>query len=348
VEDNGYNHGCNVLHELVEPWSNTGRVVVADSYFASDQSAIRLFQIGLRFTGVIKTATTRYPIVYLGRKELPAGKGDRYGVVTCDETSGCQLLAFVWTDRDRRYFISTCSSLASGNIITQTRWKQIDRTPNAAPERRELTVLQPKAAEQYYSACSQIDRHNRSRQSTLMIEKKVRVMTLDKRLNTTVFAMVGPVDAWFLYRGIRQGSKGLVNDERHFYELLLEQLIDNKLDCNCTATRGKRRTNAEMLLQEQQNVDSVPSHLQLVSVTPTKRFKKSNPNHRLQGRCIVCDKPATAVCRVCQRDDPLGKHQFWICDKAGKCCMGKHIMAAHPDMVIDTHDRKPMNWNHVV
>ena len=134
-EANGYNHGCNVLHELVEPWANSGRIVVGDSYFASVQAAIRLFRIGLRFIGVVKTATTGYPMVYLGRVLLPDGKGDRHGVVTLDEESGCQLLAFVWSDRDRRHFISTCSSLASGNVIERTRWKQVDTTPNANPER---------------------------------------------------------------------------------------------------------------------------------------------------------------------------------------------------------------------
>jgi len=190
-----------------------------------------------------------------------------------------------------------------------------------------------------------------------MMEKKVRCNTFEKRLNTTLFAMVGPVDAWFLYRGIRSttlgryGSNVFYVDERHFYERLIEQLIDNRFNASQATTRAKakRRTDAEILLQEQEAcLDSIPSHLQLVSVTPTKRFKAKNPKHRLQGRCLVCDKPATTVCRVCQRDDPYGTHQFWICDKPGKACMGKHIMANHPDMVIKTEDKAPINWNHVV
>jgi len=334
-----------VLHELVEPWANAARTVVGDSYFASTQSALRLFSIGLRFIGVIKTATTGCPMVCLGRVQLPEGKGDRHGLITVDEDSGCQLLAFVWCDRDRRYFISTCSSLASGTVIQRTRWRQIDLAPNADPERADLVVTQPKAAETYYSACSQIDRHNRSRQSTLMIEKKVRVTSFDKRLNSTLFAMAGPVDAWFLFRGIRRGNKNRVIEERHFYESLLEQLIDNNLDRSKASTRTKkRRTDAELLLQQEAaNHGSVPSHLQLVGVTPTKRYKKGKP-HRLQGRCLVCNKPATTVCRECQRDDPLGKHQHWICDKKGKKCMGDHIMAHHPDMIMDA-DKKPIQWN---
>jgi len=330
VEENGYNHGCNVLHDLVEPWANTGRCVVGDSYFASVQAALRLFVIGLRFIGVIKTATTGYPMAYLGRVVLPDGKGDKHGLITRDEDTGCQLLAFVWSDRDRRYFISTCSSLADGTTIERTRWRQIDMAPNAEPVRKDLTVPQPRACEQCYSACSNIDQHNRCRQSGLMIEKKVRVITFDKRLNTTVFAMAGPVDAWFLFKGIRRGAKGPYSDERHFYEMLIEELIDNTLDQTQATTRGrgKRRTDVEILLQEQ-DPNSIPSHQQLIGVTPTKRYKK-NKSHRLQGRCLVCDRPATTVCRECQRHDPLARHQFWICDKPGKACMGKHILACHP------------------
>ncbi len=343
VESNGYNHGCNVLHELVEPWANTGRCVVGDSYFASVQAALRLFTIGLRFIGVIKTATTGYPMTYLGRVLLPEGKGDRHGVVTVDEATGCQLLAFVWCDRDRRYFISTCSSLANGTTIERTRWRQIDTSPNADPERKLIEVPQPKCCESYYSACSNIDRHNRSRQSNLMIEKKVRVTVFDKRINTSLFGMMA-VDAWFLFSGIRRGDRIQYANERVFYECLIEQLIDNKLDAAQASTRGsknKRRSDAEALLNEHQFPDSIPSHLQLISVTPTKRYKKGKTNHRLQGRCLVCNKPATTVCRLCQRDDPLGKTQFWICDKAGKRCMGKHIMACHPGMHSDPTEMKP-------
>ena len=220
-------------------------------------------------------------------------------------------------------------SLARGNTISRIRWRQVDATANADPERKDIIVPQPKAAEKYYSACSHIDRHNRSRQSNLMLEKKVKVSTFDKRINLTLFAMAGPVDAWFLYKGIRAGTKGLYCDERHFYELLIEQLIDNTLDASQCKTRGgKRRTDVELLLQEH-DPNCIPSHMQLIEVTPTKRYKK-NKNHRLQGRCLVCEKPSTTVCRECQRDDPLARHQHWICDKPGKKCMGSHILACHP------------------
>lgn len=57
------NHGTKVMKELVMPWAKTNRLVVADSYFASVQAAEELFKVGLRFTGVVKTATKRFPVL---------------------------------------------------------------------------------------------------------------------------------------------------------------------------------------------------------------------------------------------------------------------------------------------
>jgi len=326
-----------VLADLIEPWLNTGRTAVADSHFASTQSAVHLCQLGFRFIGIVKTATKGYPMQHLGRVVLPGNRGDRRGLVSVDRQTGCQLLAFVWCDRDRRYFISTCSSLADGSIINRFRWRQVDQTDNANPNRVNLTIPQPKAAEIYYSGCSSIDRHNRSRQSGLNLEKKVKVLQWNKRINTSIFAMVGPVDAWYLWRGITEGrsNAGVTHyiNERVFFECLIEQLIDNDYDSSSPSTRHKRSTDAEMLLQLQADPLSIPSTSQLIGVTPTKRFKAANTNHRLQGRCLVCRGVATTVCRDCQQDGPFSKHQHWICDKPGKVCMDKHTLACHPTMV---------------
>ena len=81
--------------------------------------------MGLRFIGVVKTATREFPQQYLSTVELPA-KGDYKGVLNIDPTNGYTLLAFVWVDRERRYFISNCCSLAQGSPYTRIRWRQVD------------------------------------------------------------------------------------------------------------------------------------------------------------------------------------------------------------------------------
>ena len=59
TEDDGNNHGTNVLKFLVEPWVRTDRCVCADSYFTSVNAVTVLRMMGLRFIGVVKTATKK-------------------------------------------------------------------------------------------------------------------------------------------------------------------------------------------------------------------------------------------------------------------------------------------------
>ena len=61
---------------------------------------------------------------YLSTLELEE-RGDMSGLVTKDENGAPNLLAFVWMDRDRRYFIASASSLTAGKPYTQYRWHQI-------------------------------------------------------------------------------------------------------------------------------------------------------------------------------------------------------------------------------
>ena len=44
-------HGVNVLKELISPWSGYGRLVCADSFFASYKEAKVIEQDGLKFIG---------------------------------------------------------------------------------------------------------------------------------------------------------------------------------------------------------------------------------------------------------------------------------------------------------
>ncbi len=55
------NHGTKVLAHLVMPWACTMHTVCTDSHFASVQAAKHLFHLGLRFIGIVKTATHGFP-----------------------------------------------------------------------------------------------------------------------------------------------------------------------------------------------------------------------------------------------------------------------------------------------
>ena len=113
TDDDGNNHGTNVLKFLVEPWVRTDRCVCEDSYFASVNAVTVMRMIGLRFIGVVKTATKKFPMSYLSNLEL-VQRGDYKGLVARGTDGQPTMLSFVWMDWDRRYFGSSMSSLDSG------------------------------------------------------------------------------------------------------------------------------------------------------------------------------------------------------------------------------------------
>jgi Transposase IS4 len=106
----GLLHGTKILKYLILPWQFSDRMVCADSYFASVGAAEEFRRMRMRFIGVVKTATKQYPMAYLSNIELHE-RSDRRWVVARDPDGTPRLLAFVWMDRNRRYFIASGSSL---------------------------------------------------------------------------------------------------------------------------------------------------------------------------------------------------------------------------------------------
>lgn len=98
-------HGTTVLKRLVAPWAGTQRIICADSYFASVATAQQLLTMGLRFVGVVKTATRGYPMGALSAIPLQSrGQHVSFSLVNADNVK--DLMAVLWVDRERRYFIA--------------------------------------------------------------------------------------------------------------------------------------------------------------------------------------------------------------------------------------------------
>jgi hypothetical protein len=69
------------------------------------------------------------------------------GLVSLDAQGHPSLSVFVWMDRNRRYFIASCSSLTPGVPYCRRRWRQLaDVASNELPEQVMLDVPQPEAA----------------------------------------------------------------------------------------------------------------------------------------------------------------------------------------------------------
>ena len=327
----GMLHGTKVLLYLVKPWLHTNRTAVGDSYFASVGAAYTLDENGMGFIGVVKTATKKFPMAYLSNLEMQQ-RGERHGLITRGAEGDATLMAFVWMDRDRRYFIASSSSFADGLPHVRQRWRQVDTTLNADAERIELTVPQPKACEIYYRACGKIDGHNRHRQATLMLETKLPTQDWSKRVNMSLFAMT-VVDSWLTFSACTDATE----TQKEYYSLLAEELIDNTYD----AAAGPRRN----LLT--QNLDNESATLNAETgmprggvnshITPTKNRRRVNgevSTYLKQGRCTECRMKTTMCYSDCVDEIQIGSENAprssWICStKEGKMCYANHMRSLH-------------------
>ena len=78
--------------------------------------------MGLRFIGVVKTATRNYPMAHLKNKEF-SKRGQWCSTVRKDSDGKPDLMAVVWVDRERRYFVANTSSTLEGAPYSRTRWR---------------------------------------------------------------------------------------------------------------------------------------------------------------------------------------------------------------------------------
>ena len=332
--EDGLNHGTAVLKLLVFPWVQMDCCICADSYFASVNAVEEMTQMGLQFIGVVKTATKKFPMTYLSNLEL-SNRGDFRGLVARGADGHPEMIAFVWMDQDRQYFISNASSLLLGDPYVRKWWRQVNPEENAEPEQVELTIPQPKAAQIYYSTCGKIDNHNQCRQDTLNLEKKLKTHSWHMRVNLSILAMV-IVDTWLVYSKCTK----LDDCQTDFYIKLSEELIDNNYE---EVARRRRRIREE---EHGSDNDSVNDDLPVLSrtghvragvhihLTPTKRMRKKKDGSvmtdRLQGRCMICQKKTTYLCSECiDVDNECGKTP-WLCHtKHGQECFACHYDFVH-------------------
>ena len=275
---------------------------------------------GTRFIGVVKTATRNYPMSYLQSVELNQrgnGKGlISFGVLSGDPT----MLAFVWMDRQRRYFIATASSLGAGTPYTRWCWRQVDPIDtNADPTNLQLLVPQPRATELYYSACGIIDRHSRARQDTLRLEAKLETHVWSWCVNMTILGII-VVDTWLVYSQCTETQMC----QKDFYTQLAEDLIENTYDMvhygvrrNGAGEHQEGQLRSSPTLFERQSGD--PRAGCFAHLTPTKKEESAWGGYFILLPSRVCKKGKTTfVCSVCRDENP--DNEVWLCcsHKEGK------------------------------
>jgi hypothetical protein len=243
------------------------------------------------------------------------------------------MMAFVWMDRERRYFIANTSSLEAGTQYAKTRWRQIAPVEsNEDPVRVERTIPQPKAAELFYSvAASSIDRHNRSRQDNLQLERKLGTHDWSTRVNFSILGM-HIVDTWLAWKGLSLCKDGEVEDV--FSEYLAEELIDNEYDSFIRTRIRQRRPGDDSVSASPDAIghDGSPKSGMGVYLTPTKKRRKSNggmTKYSAQRHCKVCHLKTTYECNGCRELGTNAKAVFLCHSRTGRDCFAKHTTTHH-------------------
>jgi hypothetical protein len=252
------------------------------------------------------------------------------------------MLAFVWVDRDRRYFISNCSSLEEGEPHIRFRWRQGEDT-TSDPERLQLSIPTPKVCNIYYNACGAIDQSNRHRQDNLQLERKVETKNWATRVGITILGMC-IVDTWLVYK-LATNTSELQAD---FYARLAEELIDNTYDEG--RPRRHSPTEAPQALYDLSGTGigraGLGAHL-----TPTKRKRTCKDGTIMQkqlrqGWCIVCASKykgrgmgngfkTSYLCSLCN-DEAIHtagagiESKAWLChSRTMRNCFAEHMASAH-------------------
>jgi len=136
----------------------------------------------LRFIGPIKTATKDYCSEQLNKYTLPK-RGDFRSVYSIDDDKKIDMFAIVWRDSTQMNFISNTSSCYRGHDCNRERTQQVDRTPNAPPEKVYQEIPQLEASAKYYKGNSVIDEHNKTRCDDIMLERKLHTKSWDVKVN---------------------------------------------------------------------------------------------------------------------------------------------------------------------
>jgi hypothetical protein len=214
-------------------------------------------------------------------------------------------------DHDRRYFIASGSSLSDGTPITRSRWRQIGDKPVADPSRIELTIVQPKAAEVYYSACAKIDQHNHDCQDTLMLEGKLLTNDWSTWVNLSILAVI-LVDSLRVYSKMTFPAEfaGFKEIQKDFYGHLAAESIEN----NCDQVRGRIRQHDAGSSEGSYDSSLIdtrtgePRSRIYAHLSPTKCRRKNKwgmeTANIFQGRCAVCRAKTIHQCSVCIDSQP--------------------------------------------
>ena len=322
-----YGSGTALLLRLCEPYAASGRVVVADSAFASVKSACALkTHLGLYFHGLVKTAHRMFPKAWLN--QVPITERGGHAVVT-SKIFNVDLRAVTWNDgkRDkktgeimRKNIVASCGTTLPGRGHKKRRWTLDD---NQHATFVPKTIPRPQIVEEYFEGAQKIDVHNHMRQGRAGVALEMRpTQSWTCRFHQT-FVGICEVDAFLAYRRFSPGKNTVSHSA--FLQRLTQQLLDNTIGCahGAPVLRPRRPDCDEDVF--------IKHSLRLLNRAPYYVAKTAaavsmgRPQPQCVLKCRMCSRNCHYYCPECSVDHTVTKGINVLCGpKSGRDCFLKH------------------------
>ena len=202
-------HKMGLSETMIAPAAKLRRVVTADSWFASRKTVMACKEeLGVDFTGPIKTATRGFPVEAMRWTLSTMTRGDH----CVFKEEGAELWAIGWSDVHYKLYISTNGITTPGNPALKKRQRADGRN-------YQIQVPRPAVVAKYQSEMGWVDRHNRYRQSMLGLSAIWKTKRWQTRIQTEVLAM-SMVDAFLLARKFMPKWRGQPDTDSVFWRFV--------------------------------------------------------------------------------------------------------------------------------
>lgn len=220
---------------LTKPWNGTGRTIVGDSAFSSFKTVLAVLNVGNNYTGIIKGATTGFPMPHFKEWEATSPQRGEYSVVeTTVQVAGQarKVVGIAWKTKMMKLIITTVGNTLPGNPLVSKRSKRILMADGRyGTHRYTKETARPKVISDMFEHFSAVDVHDHYRQGTLRMEITWPTKTWHHRIIATVLGMV-MVDAYFAYRfdhrRLNHGDEGAMLPFMSFVDQVAFKLLFNR------------------------------------------------------------------------------------------------------------------------
>jgi hypothetical protein len=246
---------------------NKKRCVFADSWFASVETALAVRkELGLEFTGPIKTAHKHFPIEHLRWTLTEMQKGEHI-VFKCNEEEN--LWAIGWRDHHYKCYITTHGTTNPGKPANKRRQDK-ETNVNFA-----INIPRPEILAKYNQEMGSVDRHKFYRQGILKLHSTWKTKRWQTRIQLEILALT-LVDTFLACRKLVPKWQDESDEESVFWKFVCHLLpqIDPR--------RRHERTREE-------ETDPTANCFQIrLGVKRTAGGKNKGAYRAIQGRCTSC------------------------------------------------------------